>query len=315
MHRFFYQSHTDLHLYLLDILTSSRSIHSILPLFHVNRHFRQLVTQRLVKPLSGVSGVTRDGQGRVKVAVGQGFIKLVQAEPIIMAGEQPPVLRTNDTRLLFRDEETARGWDEDAEANESVFVLKKYDPKTTICTFGSPPAHRTSLTFTVPVKPTGEVDFDCEHPSRAVWQIGSSMWFIKSTPQSIEEEGAKSYGGLELGLKQHRHAAREVAFVTKVSDKRCGVVSDSNFKLRNGWYGTVETKRLKRRNLKDECDQLHAAVQLDVKEIRVPLLLLYVGPTSLDDFKSLQYECEYYSVKSVEEFEEKFFDGADSWDY
>ena len=80
-------------------------------------------------------------------------------------------------------------------------------------------------------------------------------------------------------------------------------------------FAAVETKRLKRRNLKDECDQLHAAVQLDVKEIRVPLLLLYVGPTSLDDFKSLQYECEYYSVKSVEEFEEKFFDGADSWDY
>lgn len=76
------------------------------------------------------------------------------------------------------------------------------------------------------------------------------MWFVKSTPQSIEEEGAKSYGGLELGLKQHRHAAREVAFVTKVSDKRCGTVSDKNFKLRNGWYGSEFTQSLSRRDQK-----------------------------------------------------------------
>lgn len=40
-----------------------------------------------------------------------------------MPGDQPPVLFANDTRLLFSDEEKARGWDEDAEANESVFVL------------------------------------------------------------------------------------------------------------------------------------------------------------------------------------------------
>ncbi|GAA5947548.1 hypothetical protein JCM3765_001724 [Sporobolomyces pararoseus] len=313
MHRFFTTSHTDLHLYLLDTLTFSRSIHSILPLLHLNRHFRQLITQRLIKPFSGVSGVTRDGQGRVKVAEGQGYIKLVQAEPIIVPGDQPPVLVTNDTRLLFSEEESG-GWDEAGEANESVFVLKKYDSKTTMCTFSSPPSHNTSLVFTVPVKSTGEVDFDCEFPTRAVWQIGSSMWFTKSTPQSIEE-GAKSYGGLELGFKQHRHAARDVAFVTKVSDKKCGVVSDGNFELRNGWYGKVQTKRLKRRNLKDIFDQLHASVQLDVKEIRVPLFLLYVGPTSLDDFNSLKYECDYLSIKSPEEFEKSFFDGDDKRDY
>jgi hypothetical protein len=68
---------------------------------------------------------------------------------------------------------------------------------------------------------------------------------------------------------------------------------------------------MKRRNRKDEYDQLHAAVQLNVKEIKVPLLRLYIGPTSLDDFNSLNdSECDYYRVKNVEGFEKSFIDGS-----
>jgi hypothetical protein len=168
---------------------------------------------------------------------------------------------------LFSQEHYADD-DDEFEVNEAVFVLsvsssftfqrrdrhgsltlvvmpvetnsKKYDAETTICTFGSPSGHKTVLTFEIPVKPSGEVDFDTEFPSRAVWQIGSSMWFIKSKPirdRSAGGEVSKSFAGLELGFKQHRHASREIAFVTKVSDKRCGKVSSSNFELREGWYG------------------------------------------------------------------------------
>jgi hypothetical protein len=70
---------------------------------------------------------------------------------------------------------------------------------------------------------------------------------------------------------------------------------------------------LKRRNLVDEYNQLYAAVQVDLKEIRVPLHLLYIGPTSVDDFESLKYECDDMEIPTVEELERLFWEGG--WNY
>jgi len=116
MHAFFHPAQVDLHQILLDLLTSSSSICSILPLSRVNRHFRSIVFKRLLDVFSEIGGITHNSEtGKVTVARGKGYLKIGEGQRTHV--DCDPVLCGNDPRWLFAQQ----GWGGMKQANEAVF--------------------------------------------------------------------------------------------------------------------------------------------------------------------------------------------------
>ncbi|KAI5475002.1 hypothetical protein MNV49_002126, partial [Pseudohyphozyma bogoriensis] len=131
MHRFFL-GFEELHLDILDCLAASPSIHEILPLLGVNRHFRRLVVDKLVKQYSKtkLTEVARLGGPRYFAKyTGGARIEIYESEFWPDEGLQ----QKDDPRWLVGSKSDEAPWQADV-----TLLFDSIDFKTLVCTFKPP---------------------------------------------------------------------------------------------------------------------------------------------------------------------------------
>jgi hypothetical protein len=258
----------------------------------------------------------------------------------IEQGEYPhsdfgPVSPRNDPRWLFT--RNVKPWNDP----QLTFTLTSYEKKSATCTFKAATTDNTLL-FHIPVdKRTGKPLNDCCDHFDTVFIGGASTWFRPGLAAN-----PKRFAGLEVVSRPDRHASRAVLVTPKISEKRGGNLKTGSYKCDNGWEisaylscsvrppaavltfvllsrlssslslpappprsacSDFTTKRQKVRRMFQDGEEW-VAVKLQVDSIKVPLVQLFLAPTSKLDLKLNDEMTQDVEAYTLDEWESSFYD-------
>ncbi|KAI5474802.1 hypothetical protein MNV49_002399 [Pseudohyphozyma bogoriensis] len=310
MHRLLQPGFSDVHLQILDQLASSPSIHEILPLLGVNRHFRRLVVDKLVKQYSRTKlvKVKETSRGMAYVA------SYSQGERISVYQSSfcPPqgAMQTDDPRWFLGSKDAPK-------QAAATLLFDSIDPKTLICTFKPPcptlemmpsksgktdKAKENARMLAEAHFSTMEYTLACDEQAKEYSDVPVSFKFIMSPWFRPAERKAKGVGlfGFELGGRPNRFPECGSDWWPEASDEPNGKVEfDSKrctweiegFTERADWIGCEATRY---------GFGLEVPCMAVIKSLKIPLIDLFCPRTTL---KKKGYYSDYYQEENPGEKE------------
>ncbi|BGP46346.1 hypothetical protein JCM10450v2_002188 [Rhodotorula kratochvilovae] len=299
MHRFWQPAFSVLHDCVLDYL-SEPTVHEILPLLRLNRHLRKLVLEKLVRVFRHVPTVDKSWS----------FIKIRACSRAEDDGGDGPTTATADPRHMFFPEQSVvveffgGGGDGEVPENQAdpedgstiMLYMTHHDPTTHLCTFEALPDHDGIGFFLPTIEDIGRYNEMCGS-GPAVFQAASNYWFRPAL------DGKNSVSGLQLAARPDLQPSRTPALAPEVSDEPGGTLEETEYRCANGWIAHYLIKRY------DEEDDIlgekgMATTIFTLKSLRVPLLDLFIPPTTAkDDLTGAfeRYPLERYLKEQYEE--------------
>ncbi|BGO89877.1 hypothetical protein NBRC10512_005648 [Rhodotorula toruloides] len=273
MHRFFDPALAPLHARVLDFLTTDFNHASLLVTLQLNRHFRQLSIDRIVRIFSQ-KPVKSDPPSVSKPytpEVGGGFIRIRQCDhPDPDFGPSLPI---NDPRELFRIKPRM-------EVSPSLnLFMTSFDPKTHICTFEGAFDY-DCLEYALFVEPSTGREWGCPDGVPCVFQAASNYWFRPAL------DGKHSQAGLQVAASTDLYPARTPAIWPKAPQERGGKLEQPGFRCWNGWTADIITHRLDEPGKVGPIERYSdwPKCLLIFEKLYVPLIDLLVPPmTAADD--------------------------------
>ncbi|GAA5910333.1 hypothetical protein JCM6882_003254 [Rhodosporidiobolus microsporus] len=309
MHRFWDPVFEHLHSQVISELARPTLHGAILPLFHLNQHFRYLILKRMLARLNMKPSIKEEGEWiSVLDPFGGAYLRMRQAADTFDEGLSHP---RNDPRELFMMDFDAmfRGnlEQEDQEDNPkpariSLF-LSSFNEETHLCTFkpieGAGGSFK-SLTYSVACDPDTGEEYDYCDAMPGSFQIGSAGWFRAAK----EDEREWSHGGLMVAGKAGVQPSRQALLWPKCSQKRGGTKKQPKLRCTNGWTADVVTKRLDDPRSRAEEGDYAVFVRLEINQITLPLFDVFFPPTTAKD-DLLESGDEYTSLGQYLEDEYK----------